>query len=59
MSNFYTTIHPCRRCNSPVTERVPRPLWMRVMPNTLRMRCSVCGCQFSARMVTPRRVIEL
>jgi hypothetical protein len=59
MSFFYTTVHPCQHCKSDKTERVPRPAWMKVMPHLMRMRCSDCGLHFSARVETPRRLIEL
>jgi transcription elongation factor Elf1 len=59
MSYFYTTPHPCRKCGSKETERLPRPLWMKIVPNIALMRCRICGAQFQARLVEPRKVIDI
>jgi ribosomal protein L37AE/L43A len=59
MSYFYTTGHPCRRCHSLATERVPRPFWLKVFPASIFVKCLDCGEQFAARAFQPRKAIDL
>jgi hypothetical protein len=37
----------CPKCLSAQrTRRIPRPLWMRIFPNSMNMTCGQCGHRF-------------
>ncbi len=37
----------CPKCLSAQrTRRIPRPLWMRIFPNSMNMACGQCGHRF-------------